>query len=258
MHDTLATRPAWLRRTILATVAMAALATGAPAAAMTTDAGTAAEAQDTCSAIESRVDNADCYYDDAPTPPPCDVDQTSITPGGRVCTLAAQKDFVFEAYDLVKGLNRCVVSLRASAPEDQRDAGNRPKIGFRTTVTCEQTLRVVNFTPRIDRATGGVQGSAGNVYCHGSCGLTQTIRGDVYGERNSAYIMRVPIHMRLWEGPDPWIATPPDAQDNNGTASCKPGGYDVYCMLELAVPTADQNPDTPRVRFYTYPPPPTA
>ncbi len=257
MRDTLATRPAWLRRTIMATFALAALASAGPAAAMTTDPAASAAAQDTCSTIESRVP-VDCYYNDAPTPPPCDVDQTSIQPGGRVCTLATQKDFVFEAYDLVKGLNRCVVSLRASAPEDQRDAANRPKIGYRTTVTCEQTLRVVNFSPRVDRATGGVQGSAGQVYCHGGCGLTQTIRGDVYGERNSAYIVRVPIHMRLWEGPDPWIFTPPDAQDNNGTASCKPGGYDVYCMLELAISTADQNPDIPYVRPYYYPPPPTS
>ena len=267
MRETLAAPPTWLRRTILTTFAVAGIAGGHMAAA--TGHASAAGPEEAAAAVDPKAAVAadpcnlvtktttwQCFMDDGPTPPPCDVDKTSVGPGERVCTPAAPKDFVFEAYDLVKGLNRCVVTLRASAPEDQSDPGNRPKIGYRTTVKCEQTLRVVNFTPSVHKATGGQIHSTPQVYCHGTCTTTQTIRGDVYAARNEAYVVRVPIHMRLWEGPDPWIAVPPDAKPNSGPASCLPGGFDVYCMLELPIVTGDQTPNTPHIRPYSPPPPP--
>jgi len=223
----------------LALAALAAVALTAPAQAQTVE--------------EPTVNSQFCFTNletencEVPGPPPCDVDTTWIGPNDRVCTLAAPKDFVFEAIDLNTGPNKCTATLKASAPEDQADPANRPKIGYRVTVTCEKTIRIINFTSTLHRAAGGLYHTAGSKYCHGNCTTSYTIRGDVYAQRNQAFIVRVPIHMRLWEGPDPWIATPPDAQDNNGPASCKPGGYDVYCLLELPVTTADQNPSLPPI-----------
>jgi len=45
-----------------------------------------------------------------------------------------------------------------------------------------------------------------------ACGPDVTVRGDVYGERDTAYVQRVEFFLRLPEGPDPWWETDPAAE----------------------------------------------
>lgn len=245
----------WARRLAIAALAAAALL-ASQLAVQTKTAGAADSTAlpTSCDVVELATEFY-CDYTDTPGAPPCDVDEDPTQPGSRVCTPGPSETFAFQAVDrsnLATGDNRCGVTLKAGYPEDQADPANRPKVGYRTIVDCQQQLRVKDWTATLYKATGEYVHSTGQYWCHSTCPIDSTLRGDVHVPKNSALILRVRARLVLWGGPDPWVATDPRAKPAGGPTSCTPEGpddYEIDCIMELPFTTPDQQPDImPRIR----------